>query len=60
MVTDLERAEQLGAQYLIIHMGHRGESSEEEAIEAVVQGINQALERAKNSVTLILDRKSVV
>jgi deoxyribonuclease-4 len=55
MVTDLERAEQLGAQYLIIHMGHRGESSEEEAIEAVVQGINQALERAKNSVTLLLE-----
>jgi deoxyribonuclease-4 len=55
MVTDLQRAEQLGAQYLIIHIGHRMESSEDEAIEAVSQGINQAFERAKNSVTLLLE-----
>jgi deoxyribonuclease-4 len=55
MVTDLQRAEQLGAQYLIIHIGHRMESSEDEAIEAVSQGINQAFERAKNPVTLLLE-----
>jgi deoxyribonuclease-4 len=45
IVTDLQRAEQLGAQYLIIHIGHRMESSEEEAIEAVSKGINQAFEK---------------
>jgi len=55
MVTDLQRAEQLGAQYLIIHIGHRMESSEDEAIEAVSQGINQAFERSKNPVTLLLE-----
>jgi deoxyribonuclease-4 len=55
IVTDLERAEQLGAQYLIIHIGHRMDSSEEEAIESVIQGINQAFERAKNSVALLLE-----
>ena len=31
VITDLERAEKLGAQYLIIHIGHRMESSEDEA-----------------------------
>jgi len=55
MVTDLQRAEQLGAQYLIIHIGHRMESSEDEAIEAVSQGIHQAFERSKNPVTLLLE-----
>jgi deoxyribonuclease-4 len=55
IVTDLERAEQLGAQYLIIHMGHRMDSSEEEAIEAVIRGINQSFERVKNSVVLLLE-----
>jgi deoxyribonuclease-4 len=53
--TDLERAEQLGAHYLIIHIGHRGESSEEEAIEAVAYGIDQAFQRVKNSVVLLLE-----
>jgi deoxyribonuclease IV len=55
IATDLERAEQLGAHYLIIHIGHRGESSEDEAIKAVAQGIDQAFERVKNSVILLLE-----
>ena len=55
IATDLQRAEQLGAQYLIIHIGHRMESSEDQAIEVVSQGINQAFEKAKNSVTLLME-----
>ena len=55
MVTELERAEQLKAQYVIIHIGHRMESSEANAIEAVSQGINKALERATNSVVILLE-----
>ena len=55
ITTDLQRAEQLGAQYLIIHIGHRLESSEDEAIEAVSQGINQAFARVKNSVILLME-----
>jgi len=55
IATDLQRAEQLGAQYLIIHIGHRMESSEDEAIEAVSRGINQAFERVKNSVILLME-----
>ena len=52
---DLKRAEQLGAQYLIIHIGHRLESSEDEATEAVCRGINQAFEKVKNSVILLME-----
>lgn len=55
IVTDLQRAEQLGAQYLIIHIGHRMDSSEDEALKAVSQGINQALGKVKNSIMLLME-----
>jgi len=55
IVTDLERAVLLGAQYLIIHIGHRMGTPEDEAIEAISQGIDQAFERVKNSVILLLE-----
>jgi deoxyribonuclease-4 len=55
IATDLERAGQLGAQFLIIHIGHRLDSSEDEAVDAVSQGIHQALKRVKNSVILLLE-----
>jgi len=55
IATDLQRAEQLGAQSLIIHIGHRMESSEEEAIENVSQGINQAFEKVRNGVMLLME-----
>jgi deoxyribonuclease-4 len=55
IATDLQRAEQLGAQYLIIHIGHRMESSEDQAIESVSQGIDQAFEKVKNSVILLME-----
>jgi len=55
LVIDLQRAEDLGAQYLIIHIGHRMESSEDQAIEAVSQGIDQAFEKVKNAVILLME-----
>jgi deoxyribonuclease-4 len=55
IAMDLERTQQLGAPYLIIHIGHRLESSEDEAIEAVSQGIHQAFEKVKNSVILLME-----
>jgi len=55
IATDLQRAEQLGAHYLIIHIGHRMESSEDEAMEAVSQGIDQAFEKVKNGVILLME-----
>lgn len=55
IITDLQRAQTLKAQYLIIHIGHRMESTEEEAIRAVCEGIDQALEKVDNDVTLLLE-----
>ncbi len=55
IAIDLQRAEQLGASYLIVHVGHRLESKEDEAIEAVVWAINQAFSRVKNSIVLLLE-----
>ena len=55
MATELERAEQLKAQYVIIHIGHRMESPEDKAIDTVSQGINEALARATNSVVVLLE-----
>jgi deoxyribonuclease-4 len=55
IIKDLERTEILGAQYLIIHIGHRLESSEEEGIEAVINGINQALEQVKNDIIILME-----
>jgi deoxyribonuclease-4 len=55
IVIDLQRAEQLGAPYLIIHIGHRMESSEGEAVEAVAWAVNQAFDRARNSTFLLLE-----
>jgi len=55
IVTDLQRAEQLGAQYLIMHIGHRMDASEDQAIEAVSQGIDLAFEKAKNDIILLLE-----
>jgi len=55
IAIDLERAEQLGAQYLIIHIGHRLDCSEDEAIVAVSRGIEQAFERVKNQIILLLE-----
>jgi deoxyribonuclease-4 len=55
IATDLQRAERLGAHYLILHIGHRMESSEDEALEAVSQGINQAFGKVKNSIMLLME-----
>ena len=55
IATDLQRAERLGAHYLIVHIGHGLGSPEEEAAEAVFQGINQAFEKAKNRIVLLLE-----
>jgi len=55
IATDLERAERLGAHYLISHIGHRLEASEDQAIEAVSQGIDQAFQKVKNAVILLME-----
>jgi deoxyribonuclease-4 len=55
VAIELERAEKLGTQYVIAHLGHRLEASEEEARDAVCEGIHLALEKEKNAVILLLE-----
>jgi deoxyribonuclease-4 len=55
VAADLERAERLGADYLIIHVGHRMEETEEEGMAAVSAGIDEALGRVRNRVKLLLE-----
>ena len=55
LATELERAKQLKAQYVIIHIGHRMESPVDKAIDTVSQGINEALARVTNSVVVLLE-----
>jgi endonuclease IV len=46
MATELERAKQLKAQYVIIHIGHRMESPVDKAVDTVSRGINEALAKS--------------
>ncbi|MCK4649481.1 deoxyribonuclease IV [bacterium] len=52
---DLKRSEVLGALYLVTHIGSFGESSREEGLERVIEGINTAFNRVKNEVILLLE-----
>ncbi len=53
--ADLERSASLGAPYLIIHVGHRGHMTEDEAIGRIAAGINEAFGNVTNSVMLLLE-----
>jgi deoxyribonuclease-4 len=55
LAVELERAEQLGTQYLILHLGHRMGASEEEAIDAVCEGIDHAFRVRTSPVILLLE-----
>jgi len=52
---ELERAEILGAQFLITHMGSRREASEDESIERLIKAINYSLDRVQNKVTVVVE-----
>ena len=52
---ELERAGQLGAGYLVLHVGHRGNSSEEEAFCRVAAAINRACAAVTGPPMLLLE-----
>lgn len=52
---ELKRAETLGASFVVMHVGSRGEVDKKVAIERVITGINKALNSVKNSVILLLE-----
>jgi len=52
---DLKRSKILGAPYLVTHIGSFRESSREEGLERVIEGINTAFSRVRNDVMLLLE-----
>ena len=55
LCEDLQRAETLDIPFLIVHVGNRVALSEEEAIEKVVRGINESIQRVPNQVRMLLE-----
>jgi deoxyribonuclease-4 len=55
LTDELERAGRLGASYLILHVGHRGKSSEEEAFSRVAAAINRACSLVSGPTTVLLE-----
>jgi len=55
LCEDLKRAEALSIPFLIVHVGSRVSLTEEEAVEKVVKGINESLQRVPNQVMILLE-----
>lgn len=55
LTDELDRAGQLGAGYLVLHVGHRGNSSEEEAFSRVAAAINRVCGDATGKPMLLLE-----
>lgn len=58
LVEDLRRAEALSASYLIMHMGSRLDSAEQEAVNTLAESINRAFQEVENSIILLLENTS--
>lgn len=55
LADELKRAGQLGAGYLVLHVGHRGNSSAEEAFSRVAAAINRACGSVSGATMLLLE-----
>jgi len=55
LTAELARAEQLGAAYLVLHVGHRGRASEEDAFARVAAAINQACRTVSRAPMVLLE-----
>ena len=53
--AELVRAGQLGASYLVLHVGHRGRLSEEEAFARVAAAINRACRTVSGAPMVLLE-----
>ncbi len=58
LAEDLRRADILSATYLIMHMGHRLESSEQEAVDTLANSINRVFQKVENPTILLLENTS--
>lgn len=55
LIAELERAEILGSNYVVMHIGKRMGTDEESALKNVAIGINEAFSKVKNKVMLLLE-----
>ncbi|UCE19092.1 MAG: deoxyribonuclease IV [Gemmatimonadota bacterium] len=55
LIDDLKRCRELGAQYLVTHVGKRMDSTEEEGVQSVVKALNTACKKVRNSVLVLLE-----
>ncbi|MEO0097437.1 MAG: deoxyribonuclease IV [candidate division WOR-3 bacterium] len=55
LIAELERAEILGSNYVVMHIGKRMATDEETALKNVALGINEAFLKVKNNVILLLE-----
>lgn len=58
LAEDLRRAETLSASYLIMHMGSRLDSTEQEAINTLAESINRVFREVENHIILLLENTS--
>lgn len=55
VVEELRRAETLAVPYIIAHLGRTKDGAEGRAVERIADGVNRALDRARNGVILLLE-----
>jgi len=55
LCQEIIRAERLDISYLVIHLGNRGNSTQEEAIRRIGGAINKVFDWAKNRLVLLLE-----
>jgi deoxyribonuclease-4 len=55
LIVELKRCELIDAQFLIMHIGRRMQSTEAQALKKVSQGINIAFKKVKNQVRLLME-----
>ncbi len=58
VIEDLKRTQILGGNFLILHLGHRLENTGEQALRSLGQGINEALSKVENRVSLLLENSA--
>lgn len=58
-IEDMQEAEELGADYIVTHMGSHKETSEDAGIKRLVEALNKILEKTKGSkVGILLENTS--
>jgi deoxyribonuclease IV len=55
LADEMERAGTLGASYLVLHVGHRGRASEEEAFARVATAVNRVCRTVPGTLMVLLE-----